>query len=108
MSRVNQFNYSLMQCVWHIRAFRWTFSWWWVGGLSFGNFNHDISLDGSIIRAGEMMDSLVVGSMNDSYCLDRASALVFSEPGQYVTMKSYLVKNKDHLACLWLSLLADF
>ncbi len=44
------------------------------------------------------MDSIVVVSINDSYCLDRASALVFSEPGRYVTMKSNLVKHKDHLA----------
>ncbi len=40
---------------------------------------------GARIRAGEMMDFLVGGSMDDSYCLDRASALVFSEPGRYVT-----------------------
>ncbi len=54
------------------------------------------------------MDSLVGGRMDDSYCLDRASALVFSEPGRYVTVKSKRVKNRDHLACLWLSRLADF
>ncbi len=43
---------------------------------------------GVTMRAGEMMDSLVGGSMDDSYCLERASALVFREPGQYVTVKS--------------------
>ncbi len=63
---------------------------------------------GARIRAGEMMGSLVGGSMDDSYCIDRASALFFSKPGRYVTMKSNRVKNRDHLACLWLSLLADF
>ncbi len=62
---------------------------------------------GATMRAGEMMDSLVAGSMDDSYCLERASALVFREPGRYVTVKSKRVKNRAHLACLWLSLLAD-
>ncbi len=41
-----------------------------------------------------MMDSLVSGSMDDSYCLDRASALVFREPGRYVTVKSNRAKNR--------------
>ncbi len=50
------------------------------------------------MRAGKMMDSLVGGSMDDSYCLDRASALVFREPGRYVTVKSNRVKNRDNLA----------
>ncbi len=48
---------------------------------------------------GEIMESLVSGSMDDSYSLDRASALVFCMPGRYVTVKSKRVKNKDHL-CL--------
>ncbi len=63
---------------------------------------------GAGIRVGEMKDFLVGGRMDDSYCLDRASALVFSEPGRYVTVKLNRVKNRDHLACLWLSHLADF
>ncbi len=45
------------------------------------------------------MDSLVGGRIDDSYCLDRASALVFSKPWQYVTVKLNRVKNRDHL-CL--------
>lgn len=62
----------------------------------------------AIIMAGEMMDSLVSGSMDDSYCLDTVSVLVFCEPGRYVTVKLNRVKNKDHLVCLWLSLFATF
>ncbi len=59
---------------------------------------------GARIMVGEIMDSWVSGTMDDSCSLDRASAFVFCVPGRYVTEKSKWVKNKAHLACLWLSL----
>ncbi len=59
---------------------------------------------GARIRAGEMMGSLVGGSVDDSYCIHATTMKLC----HYVTMKSNRVKNRDHIACLWLSLLADF
>ncbi len=88
-----------------------------LGGLSAGGgsvaWASEISVMishwmGARIRVGEMMDFLVGGRMDDSYCLDRASALVFSKPWRYVNVKLNRVKNRYHLACLWLSRLANF
>lgn len=36
---------------------------------------------GARMIVGEMMGSLVGSNMDDSYCRDRASALMFREPG---------------------------
>ncbi len=53
------------------------------------------------------MGSLTLDVGRWSNCLDRASALPFLDPGRKVTLKSKYEKNRDHLACLGLSRLAD-
>lgn len=101
-SGVDPLNYSLTQSTWHVSELWWAFCW--CASVISVMISHCM---GARIMVEEMMGSLVCGCMDDSYCWDRASALVFREPGRYVTVKLNLMKNKAHLACLWLGLLVD-
>ncbi len=63
---------------------------------------------GATIRVDEMMGSLVDFCVDDeSYNLERASALRFLEPGLYVTVKEKREKNRDQPAWRGLRRLAE-